>query len=60
MEAAPDLITDLKTSGGFLISTINSAGALVAFPVPLVGFAEALAGPPVEASYRQPAERPLV
>ena len=54
VEATGELLNDLRTSGGFVVSATNSAGAPVDFVVPLVGFAEALA-------FRcQPAQRPLV
>jgi invasion protein IalB len=60
VEATAELLNDLSTSGGFVVSATNSAGALVAFPVPLVGFAEALAGPPVEPIHRELPQRPFV
>jgi invasion protein IalB len=57
VEATGELLDDLRTSGGLVVSATNSAGAPVAFPVPLVGFAEAFAGPPVEAIRRGSPER---
>jgi len=60
VEATGELLHDLRTSGGLVVSATNSAGAPVAFPVPLVGFAEAFAGPPVEAFRRGSPERPIV
>jgi invasion protein IalB len=48
MEAAPDLITDLKTAGGILILAINPGGQAIGFPVPLTGFDQAYAGAPVD------------
>ena len=57
VEATGELRDDLRTSGGLVVSATNSAGAPVAFPVPLVGFAEAFAGPPVEAIRRGSPER---
>ena len=52
VEATGELLDDLRTSGGLVVSATNSAGAPVTFPVPLVGFAEAFASLPVEASPR--------
>jgi invasion protein IalB len=48
IEAAPELITELKTSGGILILAINAGGQAVGFPVPLTGFDQAYAGAPVD------------
>jgi len=48
MEAAPDLIADLKTAGGILILAINPGGQAIGFPVPLTGFEQAYAGAPVD------------
>ena len=60
VEATGELLDDLRTSGGLVVSATNSAGAPVAFPVPLVGFAEAFAGLPVEPIRRGSPERPFV
>jgi invasion protein IalB len=46
-ETTPELINELKTFGGMVVWAINASGQPVGFPVPLVGFAEALAGPPM-------------
>jgi invasion protein IalB len=48
IEAAPELITELKTAGGVLILAINAGGQAVGFPVPLTGFDQAYAGAPVD------------
>lgn len=54
VEAPPELLTDLKTAGGLVIFAINAGGQPVGFPVPLVGFEQAYAGPPVDnAQYGQ-------
>ena len=55
VEATPDLLTSLKSSGGLVVFTTSDLGAWVAFQVPLAGFAQALAGPPVA---RPPLARP--
>lgn len=47
VEATPELLANLKSSGGLLVSaTSATCHCQVTFPIPLVGFAEALAGPP--------------
>ena len=47
VEATPELLASLKSCGGLLVyATSATCNCQVAFPVPLVGFAEALAGPP--------------
>ena len=48
MDATPELLTDLKSSGGLMVFAISASGAPVAFPVPLAGFEQALAGQPVD------------
>jgi invasion protein IalB len=48
MEATPELVSDLKGNGGLMIFAISAAGTPVAFPVPLAGFEQALAGAPVD------------
>ena len=46
--ATPSLISDLKRGGGLRVSATNAANEVISFLVPLVGFAEAYAGPPVD------------
>ena len=48
MEATPELLSDLKGNGGLMVFAISAAGTPVAFPVPLGGFEQALAGQPVD------------
>ena len=48
VEAPPELINDLKTSGGIVIFSINAGGQAVGFPVPLAGFDQAFSGNPVD------------
>jgi len=47
-EATPDLLNDLKKGGRLMVFAIHAAGAPAAYPVPLVGFEQAYAGPPVD------------
>jgi invasion protein IalB len=49
VEVTPELMKDLKTSGGLIVFTIDSAGRPVAFPVPLTGFEQAYSGAPMDA-----------
>ena len=47
VEVTPDLLSNLKNGGGLLVYfTSQTCNCQVAFPIPLVGFAEALGGPP--------------
>jgi invasion protein IalB len=48
VEATPDLISSLKSSGGFVVRVTGEVGTSVAFPVPLIGFAQALEGEPFD------------
>jgi invasion protein IalB len=48
VEAAPELLNDLKASGGLAIYAINPGGQTVAFPVALSGFDQAYVGAPVD------------
>jgi invasion protein IalB len=46
MELAPDVVSQLTTSGGLIVFAINPSGSPAAFPVPLSGLQEALSGTP--------------
>jgi invasion protein IalB len=59
-EATPDLLNDLKKGGGLMVFAINAAGAPAAFPVPLVGFEQSYAGPPVDSQKYSEARRSLM
>ena len=48
MDATPELLTDLKSNGGIMVFAIAASGAPIAFPVPLAGFEQALAGQPID------------
>jgi hypothetical protein len=52
IEATPALISDLEVSGGLLVFATNPSGTTVAAPVPLVDFAQTLAGPPADTGAR--------
>jgi hypothetical protein len=47
-EATPEIINLLKGGAGFMVSTVRVPGTPVSQPVPLGGFAQALAGPPTD------------
>lgn len=46
--ATPALIADLKEGGGLMVSATGATNEVLSFPVPLVGFVEAYAGPPAD------------
>jgi invasion protein IalB len=48
VEAGNDVVAKMKTGGGLMIMAINAQGQVIAFPVPLTGFAEAFDGKPVD------------
>lgn len=48
VEAPDGLVKSLETGGGLMVLALNAAGQPVAFPIPLVGFAEAHNGKPVD------------
>jgi invasion protein IalB len=48
LDATPEVIKRLQTSGGLIAFAVNGGGSPMAFPAPLSGFAEALAGPPID------------
>jgi invasion protein IalB len=48
IEAPPELVTQMKTGGGLMVLSVNAAGQIIAFPIPLIGFKSALEGPPVD------------
>jgi invasion protein IalB len=60
IEANPELLTDLKSSGGLVAFAINASGSAVGFPIPLRGFAETLAGPPVDSKKYGEARKALM
>jgi len=47
IEATPEIVAQMKDGGGIVVYAVNAAGQIIAFPIPLVGFAAALDGPPV-------------
>lgn len=47
-EATKEIIDQMKTGGGIMVLAMNAAAQPIGFPVPLDGFTEAHAGPPVD------------
>ena len=47
-EATPEVINLMKGGGGFMVDTVRAPTQPVSQPVPLGGFAQALAGPPTD------------
>ncbi|MGD9806547.1 MAG: invasion associated locus B family protein [Hyphomicrobiaceae bacterium] len=48
IELSPDLLEKMKAGAGMMVFSINANGQVIAFPVPLSGFATALAGAPID------------
>lgn len=48
VEADKAVIDKMKTGGGVMVLAINAQGQVIAFPVPLTGFAQAYEGQPVD------------
>ncbi len=54
IEATADIVEQMKTGGGIMVLAMNAAAQPIGFPVPLMGFAEAYAGKPVDnAEYKK-------
>lgn len=47
-EASKELIDQIQAGAGIIVFAVNGNGQPTAFPVPLTGFKEALAGPPAD------------
>jgi invasion protein IalB len=45
IDATPEMIESFKSNGGIIVYAVSGSGQPVAFPIPLVGFDTALAGP---------------
>ena len=60
VEAKEDLVKELKTSAGFIVSAAYMSGIGADHRVPLAGFNEALAGPPTDTKKFAEARRKLM
>jgi len=47
-EATPEILKEMSTGGGIMVLAMNAAAEPVGVPVPLDGYNEAAAGPPVD------------
>ena len=47
-EATKDIIDQMKAGGGIIVLAMNAAAQPIGFPVPMDGFNEAYAGPPID------------
>ena len=53
-EATKEILDAMKTGGGIMVLAMNAGAQPIGFPVPLDGFTEAQAGPPIDnEKYRQ-------
>ena len=60
IEASPELISSLKSSGGFMVTFLHIAGQRAVIPVALGGFDAALTGAPVDNKAYTDARRQLM
>ncbi len=60
LDATPEVIKRLQTSGGLVAFAVNGSGSPVAFPAPLNGFSEALAGPSLDSKAYNDERRKLM
>jgi invasion protein IalB len=47
-EATPEILDEMSKGGGIMVLAMNAAAEPVGFPIPLDGYNEAAAGPPVD------------
>jgi invasion protein IalB len=47
-EATPEILAEMSKGGGIMVLAMNAAAQPIGFPVPLDGYNEAAAGPPVD------------
>lgn len=58
IELTKELMDQLRTNSGLMVFSINASGQVIAFPVPLAGFGQALDGAPVDnAAYTKERQR---
>lgn len=60
IEATPELLTSLKSSGGFMVTFLHMAGQRAIIPVGLAGFDAALSGQPIDNKAYTDARRQLM
>jgi invasion protein IalB len=59
-EATKAVIDEMKTGKQIVVAAINLAGKAIGFPVPLVGFDQAYAGPPIDNEKYKEARKALM
>ncbi|MGE0698386.1 MAG: invasion associated locus B family protein [Hyphomicrobiaceae bacterium] len=60
LDLNPEIMGKLKAGAGMMVFSINANGQVIAFPVPLSGFSEALAGQPIDNVKYSEARRALM
>lgn len=60
LDLTPDFVTKLKGGAGMMVFSINANGQVIAFPVPLNGFNEALGGAPIDNAKYSEARKALM
>jgi len=60
IDLTPDIMTKVKAGAGIMVFAINANGQVIAFPVPLNGFATALAGAPIDNTKYSEARKALM
>ncbi len=60
IDLTPEIVTKVKAGAGIMVFAINANGQVIAFPVPLNGFATALAGAPIDNTKYSEARKALM
>jgi invasion protein IalB len=60
IDLTPEIMTKVKAGAGIMVFAINANGQVIAFPVPLNGFATALAGAPIDNTKYSEARKALM
>jgi invasion protein IalB len=60
IDLTPEIMNKVKAGAGIMVFAINANGQVIAFPVPLNGFATALAGAPIDNTKYSEARKALM
>jgi invasion protein IalB len=60
IDLTPEIMNKVKVGAGIMVFAINANGQVIAFPVPLNGFATALAGAPIDNTKYSEARKALM
>ena len=60
IDLTPEIMTKVKAGAGIMVFAINANGQVIAFPVPLNGFATALSGAPIDNTKYSEARKALM